>query len=468
MSVTASDIATDFPDANCNPELVKICMRICNDHRITAGDLATNWELLMMNRKGKNAQLTLETLGELEAETKLILERESNKRQKVGSRPGSFGGQFSARPNANTFSKDTAHLLLGATPGPRRGPMQPGMTPQAMQSLNSAATPLASGPSPNGAFNTRTDAGKVVCALNPTLGLAPNVPAAEGEEPLQLALEMDEGASASELGESLMWEKLEERARLLDGQLSQLEGLIDGHENFPPLASVVATGGDEVVVVGRVCCEGEGKLNLQSIFLEGSRSSSNAMRVRLDLSSCPEFALFPGQVVAAIGANLVGHTFAARKIVPCIPPPSAKMPVPSPPPQPHPVTMLAASGPFSTSDDLTYAPLTALLSKAADIRPDALVLIGPFVDEQHPSLAAGDLPVSYEELFERQVLARLAEFIETQLEVRAAHNNSRTASTAAALQQQASSRSSIASLPPSPHTYFSPLPSNTHRTRRKK
>ncbi len=130
--------------------------------------------------------------------------------------------------------------------------------------------------------------------------------------------------------------------------------------------------------------------------------------------------------------------------------------------------MLAASGPFSTSDDLTYAPLTALLSKAADIRPDALVLIGPFVDEQHPSLAAGDLPVSYEELFERQVLARLAEFIETQLEVRAAHNNSRTASTAAAQQQQASSRSSIASLPPSPHTYFSPLPSNTHRTRRKK
>lgn len=65
-----------------------------------------------------------------------------------------------------------------------------------------------------------------------------------------------------------------------------------------PLAAVVATGSEEVVVVGRVCCEGEGKLNLQSIFLEGSRASSNACRVRLDLSACPEFALFPGQAVA--------------------------------------------------------------------------------------------------------------------------------------------------------------------------
>ena len=113
MSVTASDIATDFPDANCNPELVKICMRICNDHRITAGDLATNWELLMMNRKGKNAQLTLETLGELEAETKLILERESNKRQKVGSRPGSFGGQF-PRGRTQTPSQRTRRTCCSA------------------------------------------------------------------------------------------------------------------------------------------------------------------------------------------------------------------------------------------------------------------------------------------------------------------------------------------------------------------
>ena len=119
---------------------------------------------------------------------------------------------------------------------------------------------------------------------------------------------MEDSASVSTLSETLMWERLEDRGSLLDSQLVEIEKLIEGHANFPPLAPVVAAGADEVVVVGRVCCEGEGKLNLQSIFLEGSRASSNGMRVRLDLSPCPEFALFPGQVVAAVGVNSVGHT----------------------------------------------------------------------------------------------------------------------------------------------------------------
>ena len=51
---------------------------------------------------------------------------------------------------------------------------------------------------------------------------------------------------------------------------------------LPPLASVSARSGEEVTIVGRVCCEGEGKLNPQSAFLEGSRRTSNAVRVRLE------------------------------------------------------------------------------------------------------------------------------------------------------------------------------------------
>jgi len=54
----------------------------------------------------------------------------------------------------------------------------------------------------------------------------------------------------------------------------------------------------------------------------------------------------------------------------------------------RPVTFMVAAGPYSTSDDLSYAPLNALLAKALEVRPDALVLLGPFIDEQHPKLAA--------------------------------------------------------------------------------
>ena len=49
-------------------------------------------------------------------------------------------------------------------------------------------------------------------------------------------------------------------------------------------------------MVGRVCCDANGKLNAQSVILEGSHDSSGGQTVKLDLSEIPQFALFPGQV----------------------------------------------------------------------------------------------------------------------------------------------------------------------------
>lgn len=399
MAVLEADIARDFTEAKSNPDLVAKCVRICNEYGLSAQELADEWDILMMKHGTKRA-VSLEALGELEGVTRQS--RDAKRAKLDNARPS----QFNARSNAPTFTKDTAHLLgsiLSSTPSAARRPAA------------GLSTPQTSGPSPSGTFTTRADAGKVVCSLNPTLGVAKPK---ESEDammmPTQLKIAVTGGATAEMLGESMMWERLEERARLLDAQLGALETLIDGQENFPPLASVTSTGVDEVVVVGRVCCEGEGKLNLQSIFLEGSRASSNGCRVRLDLSGCKEFALFPGQIVAAIGVNAVGHTFVPRKIVHALPPASDAAPAEKA--QVQPVTLMSAAGPLSTTDDLSYAPLTALLAKAVEVRPDALVLIGPFVDEQHPALSNAEVPCSYQELFERQVLAKLSEFIEDQIQ----------------------------------------------------
>ena len=61
-----------------------------------------------------------------------------------------------------------------------------------------------------------------MCTLNPDLGVATAGAEAEGAAPA-LRLTIDRGASAATLGASLMWERLEDRARLLDGQLRALE-----------------------------------------------------------------------------------------------------------------------------------------------------------------------------------------------------------------------------------------------------
>ena len=52
----------------------------------------------------------------------------------------------------------------------------------------------------------------------------------------------------------------------------------------------------KISVVGRVVCDGLGKLNAKSVLLQGSQSSSSSRRVKVDLSHVSKFSLFPGQV----------------------------------------------------------------------------------------------------------------------------------------------------------------------------
>lgn len=61
---------------------------------------------------------------------------------------------------------------------------------------------------------------------------------------------------------------------------------------FPFLSTVK----EDVSVIGRICCDSNGKLNAQSVLLEGSQELSAGSRVKLDLSEVRQFALFPGQV----------------------------------------------------------------------------------------------------------------------------------------------------------------------------
>ena len=49
-----------------------------------------------------------------------------------------------------------------------------------------------------------------------------------------------------------------------------------------------------------MCGEVDGKLNAKSIFIEGSRGLSNGFRVRLDLSQCRHYAVFPVRVRARV------------------------------------------------------------------------------------------------------------------------------------------------------------------------
>ena len=166
--------------------------------------------------------------------------------------------------------------------------------------------------------------------------------------------------------------------------------------------------------------------------------------MKLELGELPAFAFFPGQVVAVEGVNSSGtslpyppthpptscicvHTPSTSSIHPTHPPTSS-----FPPPKqtgfkmvvrrvvegiPRPfltspveklkeyhhdglyqgggaLTLLVAAGPYTTTDSLEYEPFEDLLKVIAARQPDVAVLCGPFVDANHPKVAAGETEIT--------------------------------------------------------------------------
>lgn len=60
---------------------------------------------------------------------------------------------------------------------------------------------------------------------------------------------------------------------------------------------------------------------------------------------------------------------------------------------------MVAAGPFCCSEDVEYEPLKDLLAYAAAEKPDCVMLLGPFVDTEHPAVKAGSLDVTFDHLF---------------------------------------------------------------------
>jgi DNA polymerase alpha subunit B len=73
---------------------------------------------------------------------------------------------------------------------------------------------------------------------------------------------------------------------------------------------------------------------------------------------------------------------------------------------------VVAAGPFTTTEDLSYEPLAALLEYCTAHRPDVLILVGPFVDAEHPLVRDGTLDETFEEVYASRVGAQVAEFAE--------------------------------------------------------
>ena len=108
---TLQEVQAEFSDVTDNT-LLERCLRLCTSYQLSASQLLTQWELLIMNNASKGIKsLTLDTLGELETRVKEV---DGAKRRKLSEGGSAARTQIGARPAPPiSLTKDSASELLG-------------------------------------------------------------------------------------------------------------------------------------------------------------------------------------------------------------------------------------------------------------------------------------------------------------------------------------------------------------------
>ncbi|XP_049847859.1 DNA polymerase alpha subunit B-like [Schistocerca gregaria] len=200
-------------------------------------------------------------------------------------------------------------------------------------------------------------------------------------------------------GYEYMYNDFAQSAKFSSARLKEITELIVERNSLeapiPILSQVTHT---PVTACGILVPEEGEKLNERSVCLQ-----SGAVRVKLDLLDIAQCSLFSGQKVVVRGVNPYGIRFIAQAIYTDATPEPRSNDVKSVSLRASGLIIVVAHGPFTSSEDLAYEPLFAILERVKACRPNVLILMGPFVDESHPRIAGGNCPVDFQVIFEHLV-----------------------------------------------------------------
>ena len=263
------------------------------------------------------------------------------------------------------------------------------------------------------AFSERRNAGEITETLNGHIEITdlPYEPFPESRIKVKLNTEVTKFAYKT------MAMKQSEASEILDDRIDEFMGLVQTQYGFEDSAfgNPTCQSTNEIIAVGRISSDtNEGKPNAASLILETSRRGGSGLRIPLRVETLEKYDFFLGMIVALRGTNASGEFFAVTEVLktPLLPLPASSAAElrehrqrVNPQIDEHdnneaseitsfarPLNILIGSGPYTSDTDLSFEPLQALLDKAIETSADALFLIGPFLDIEHPLVSSGSFP----------------------------------------------------------------------------
>ncbi|KAE8770137.1 DNA polymerase alpha subunit B [Hordeum vulgare] len=409
-------------------QILSTLLTYCVNYKMSPADLVSNWEVYYLNRQ----------LDGLKVESSYLDGFLSHLQNEVKEK------LIKEETDLHIYSSNDVDMLLSNTHTDEEGILDTPSTKQEkphVDSSNSELTPLTTErPSSIRAAKTNGDritpfAQRVNKFTQHYVLNADNVASVPSKDEVETSEDelirriqpsqkctLQVQRSKPEPGCRFMYDRMEDRFNYLEGRIGRSARLFSATGLCGQPADATLASEENMFAVGMVICDGEGRLNEKSILLQGSVEHSRGQRVRLDLKDINQFSLFPGQVVGIEGHNPSGHCFVASKLIDSIPvsvddqlPCAKKQAVDHEGHQnsntlSRVLSSVIAAGPFTTTDNLLFEPLQELLSYACRKQPQLLILMGPFIDSDHPEIKKGTSDQSFHDIFRFEILRKLQDF----------------------------------------------------------
>ncbi|KAL2889360.1 DNA polymerase alpha subunit B [Ceratocystis lukuohia] len=433
IAAIAADLATFFPNAErLEPDIITELSSIMRLHELSVEDLFYKWESFCIKMECESANISLESVRSFKRDVQDALERSMRMQTSVavtGSarRNVQSGGSAMGTPRAPVRTGDVFGMLEGLmqTPGSNKLSKTGGMAKRAFEtptvarikSENQDGQDSPNSRSPNGTstpskFSDRQKSGDVLEVFGNASLPDPEYPIVPFPE---ARVKLAAGSDQKKVGYKPLAMKLSEVSEILDDRIDDFIEIISQNHglDLSVFGNPASQGTSEIVAVGRIANDSaEGRLNAASVVLETSRRMGNGLRVPLNLKKLRGYSFFPGQIIAARGTNTSGNEFVVNHVleIPSLPN-AASTPealeahrqrlrgdpdAMDADDDPLPLNSMIASGPYTTDDSLAFEPLAELCKVAGDKMVDALILMGPFIDIDHPMIASGDFDLPEE------------------------------------------------------------------------
>ncbi|CED82061.1 DNA polymerase alpha-primase complex, polymerase-associated subunit B [Phaffia rhodozyma] len=307
-------------------------------------------------------------------------------------------------------------------------------TPEKEGSNSVFSSPSALTPAGSNQFHSRTNALSTTDTLNAHLEPAPIPAIPLSATSVKGRITFSAGADPKDYAYRYMFEKVSERSEVLDSRINDLAThLLSAFPSLPEPADPSVPTSTQIFTVGQITIDPEqttSKLNDHSLVLQTSRIVGAGGRIPIRFTEgCkvrggPEgvgsVGLFSGGVWGFMGRNGSGREFWVDEVLIPPPPPFSSTPASEilemqhgPKMGSQPVSVFAASGPFTLDADLEYEPLEALVEEVKRCRPDCIILMGPFLSSAHPFVKSGNLTLSPTEIFQSKISSRLKDILDT-------------------------------------------------------